>query len=74
MLTMLEDGLATDEQNILDLDASTLAMMIANKEITSYKVTEVYINHIKKKNPAMNFLVEDRFKRPLRKRKKRIKN
>ena len=66
MLTMKESGLVTNEQNILDLDATTLAKMIANKEITSYKVTEVYINHIKKKNPAMNFLVEDRFQAALK--------
>ncbi len=35
-------------QSILDLDASELARMIANKEITSREATESYINHIKK--------------------------
>ena len=48
-------------QSILDLDASELARMIANKEITSREATESYINHIKKVNPTLNFLVEDRF-------------
>ena len=48
-------------QSNLDLDASELARMIASKEITSREVTESYINHIKKVNPSLNFLVEDRF-------------
>ena len=40
-------------QSILDLDASELARMIANKVITSREATEPYINHIKKsKSPS----------------------
>ena len=48
-------------KSILDLDASELARMIANHEISSREATETYINHIKKVNPSLNFLVEDRF-------------
>ena len=48
-------------QNLLDMDASELARMIANREITSREATESFIDHIKKVNPSLNFLVEDRF-------------
>jgi fatty acid amide hydrolase 2 len=48
-------------KSLLDLDASELARMIVNKEITSRETTETYINHINKVNPSLNFLVEDRF-------------
>ena len=48
-------------ESLLDLDASELSRMIANKEITSREATETYIDHINKVNPSLNFLVEDRF-------------
>ena len=53
--------LETKGKSTLDLDASELARMIANKEISSREATESYINHINKVNPTLNFLVEDRF-------------
>lgn len=53
--------LAAKGKSILDLDASELVQMIANKEISSREATETYINHINKVNPSLNFLVEDRF-------------
>jgi fatty acid amide hydrolase 2 len=48
-------------QSLQDMDASELARMIANREITSREATDTFINHIKKVNPSLNFLVEDRF-------------
>ncbi|CAM3052624.1 amidase [Filibacter tadaridae] len=47
--------------NVLDRDATDLAEMIANKEISSREVTETFIGQIRKMNPTINFLVEDRF-------------
>ena len=48
-------------QSILDMDATQLARLIAQKEITSRRTVEIYIGHIRKINPAVNCLVEDRF-------------
>lgn len=50
---------------ILDFDASTLAKMIAAKEITSREATETFIDHIKNINPKINFLVGERFQKAL---------
>ncbi|WP_438314175.1 amidase [Sporosarcina sp. FA9] len=61
VITLTGNTMVTEEQKILSLDASSLAKMIANKEITSYRATKIYIEHIKKVNPALNFLVENRF-------------
>ncbi len=52
--------------SVLDLDASELARMIADKKITSREATETFINHIQKVNPSLNFLVEDRFSTALK--------
>lgn len=46
---------------VLDAEATTLAEMIRNQVITSTDATRIYIDHIEKMNPAINFLVEDRF-------------
>ncbi|WP_416144238.1 hypothetical protein [Planococcus koreensis] len=48
-------------QSILDIDATQLARLISQKEITSRGAVEIFIAHIKKINPAVNCLVEDRF-------------
>ena len=66
MLTMKESEFLTDEKSILNLDARTLAKLIVNKKITSRKATEIYIEHINKMNPSMNFLVENRFQAALK--------
>lgn len=50
---------------ILDADASTLAKLIANREVTSRQAVEVYIEQIKRMNPTLNFLVEERFDKAL---------
>ncbi len=48
-------------QNILDMDANTIADKIKNRELSSVKVTETYITQLQKINPAVNCLVENRF-------------
>ncbi|MHC0036279.1 amidase [Pseudoneobacillus sp. C159] len=53
-------------QPILDMDATTLAKKIKSKEITSVEATNTYIEHIKRVNPTLNFLVEDRFDQALK--------
>ncbi|MFZ5596632.1 MAG: amidase [Bacillota bacterium] len=49
--------------SVLDMDASTLAIKIRSGEITSLDATSQYINHIKKVNPALNCVVENRFEK-----------
>lgn len=56
----VEDSVIKKE-SVLDLDATALAKMIANQEITSVEAVETYIRHIQEMNPSVNFLVEDRF-------------
>ncbi|MFD1927860.1 amidase [Sporosarcina siberiensis] len=65
MNTMTESTTLTEEQKVLDMDANTLAKMIAHKQITSYRATEIYIEQINKINPVLNFLVENRFEAAL---------
>ncbi|WP_253286784.1 amidase [Virgibacillus sp. MSJ-26] len=48
-------------QNILDMDASTLASKIKNGDLTSLKAVNTYINHIKEVNPSINAVVENHF-------------
>ncbi|GGN48458.1 amidase [Oceanobacillus indicireducens] len=50
---------------ILDLDATALAEMLRNGTWTSEEVVTTYINHIKKVNPPINALVEDRFEKAI---------
>ncbi|TCZ77423.1 amidase [Paenibacillus albiflavus] len=47
--------------SILDLDASTLAGYIRQGTVTSLEATEAYIEHLKRINPSVNCLVEERF-------------
>ncbi len=46
---------------ILDMDATSIAEKIKQGELSSFEVTETYINRLKKINPRVNCLVEDRF-------------
>ncbi len=46
---------------ILDLDASTLAKKIKMREVSSVEATRAYIDQIRKVNPKLNCVVEDRF-------------
>lgn len=48
-------------KEILDFDATQLALKIKNGEISSLEATEEYIQHIKKINPFINAMVEERF-------------
>lgn len=53
-------------QNILDMDATQLADLIAQQEVTSRKAVETYIAHIRRINPMVNCLVEGRFMEALK--------
>lgn len=47
--------------NWLEADATTVARKIRSQEITSAETVEAYIRHLKRVNPLINCLVEDRF-------------
>lgn len=47
--------------DILSLDATSIASLIKNGRLTSVEITRTYIDHIKKINPKINALVEERF-------------
>lgn len=53
------------KQDILEMDAIELGAFITSRHITSREAVEVYIEHIDKTNPLVNFLVEDRFEKAL---------
>lgn len=46
---------------ILDMDATTLASMIKNKNIRSVDVTNKFIQHLQSINPSIHCVVEERF-------------
>lgn len=46
---------------IHSMDASTLALKIRKREISSLEATRIYIQQIQQVNPQINALVEDRF-------------
>lgn len=48
--------------SVLDMDATTIAKKIRNKELSSLEVVNAYIEHIEKINPKLNCFVQDRFK------------
>ncbi len=52
--------------NILDLDAMTLAEMIATGKLTSRHAVETYMHQIEEMNPTVNCVVENRFIKALR--------
>lgn len=62
----MKSGDAVSDQDILSMDASTLAKKIANQEITSVRATKAFISHLKKVNEKINCLVEDRFEQALK--------
>lgn len=47
--------------SILDMDATQIAELIAARKMTSREAVEQYIAHIKRINPLVNGLVENRF-------------
>lgn len=47
--------------NIIDMDATDIAKLIGKGTLTSEEVVRTYINHIKKINPLLNAVIEDRF-------------
>lgn len=49
------------KRDILQMDATSIAKEIRNGNLTSLEVTQAYITHIKRANPSLNTLVEDRF-------------
>lgn len=48
-------------KEILDLDATQLALKIKSGEITSLEATKTYIEQINKTNPFINAMIEERF-------------
>ncbi|MEC5424951.1 amidase [Virgibacillus sp. C22-A2] len=53
------------DQKVLSMDAFGIAESIRNEEFTSEEAVTAYINHIKKLNPVINAVVEERFKQAL---------
>ncbi|HLR72454.1 MAG TPA: amidase [Pseudogracilibacillus sp.] len=49
------------KNNLLNLDATEIADLIKSGQLTSKEVTVELIDHIKKVNPTLNAVVEDRF-------------
>lgn len=70
MTKVKQNRVVVSEQELLSMDASTLAKKIANQEITSKHATSVFISHLKKVNHDLNGLVEDRFEQALREAEK----
>ncbi|MBP1969522.1 Asp-tRNA(Asn)/Glu-tRNA(Gln) amidotransferase A subunit family amidase [Virgibacillus natechei] len=54
-------GVLKISEFILNMDATSIAKAIQNGEITSLEAVTTYIEQIKKINPSINALVEDRF-------------
>ena len=70
MVVEMKNEDVVSDNEILSMDASTLAKKIANQEITSVHATNVFIAHLKKVNDKINCLVEDRFEQALEEAKK----
>ncbi len=51
--------------SLLDMDATEIAKLINEKKLTSHFITKTYIDHIKKINPILNAVVENRFEEAL---------
>lgn len=49
------------KKSYLNMDATELAHLIGTGKATSVEIVETYINQIKKVNPILNAVVEDRF-------------
>lgn len=61
--------LLTNRISILDADATQISEWIRTKEFSVVEITETYIEHIKEKQPVINFMTEDRFEEALREAK-----
>ncbi|SEP83053.1 fatty acid amide hydrolase 2 [Virgibacillus subterraneus] len=53
-------------QSILDMDATSIANAIKSGELSSYEVVNIYIEHLKRVNPAVNAVVEERYAEAIR--------
>src|SRR5690625_3635149 len=49
------------KSNLLNLDATEIARLIKDGQVTSEEVTTTFIKHIKNVNPSLNAVVEERF-------------
>lgn len=49
------------KNNLLNLDATEIAALIKDGQISSEEITKTFIDHIKKVNPSLNAVVEERF-------------
>lgn len=61
-------------QNLLNLDATEIADLLKNGQLTSEEVTLSFIEHIKKVNTMLNAVVEERFAEALEEAKNADKN
>ncbi|MGM8211971.1 amidase [Virgibacillus sp. W0430] len=50
-----------EQKEILNMDATSIASAIRNQKLTSITAVRTFVNHIKKVNPYVNAVVEDRF-------------
>src|SRR5699024_3832892 len=66
---MVEVIISTKEK-ILNADAYSLAAEIQNGNLSSFEITQTYIKHIRRHNPSINAVVEDRYKIALEEAKK----
>ena len=48
-------------ESILDADAMKIREVIMTREMTVSEITSIFIEHVKEKNPSINFMTEDRF-------------
>lgn len=61
--------LSKNRISIVDADATQISDWIRTKEFSVVEITETYIEHIKEKQPVINFMTEDRFDEALREAK-----
>src|SRR5690625_52774 len=63
-----------DNHQIINLDATETAKKIKQREWSIEKVVSTYIEHIKRVNPMINAIVEDRFSDALEEAREKDKN
>lgn len=62
----MDNLLLTDKKtSILEADAVQIREWIRKKELTVSEITETYIEHIKEKQPSVNFMTENRFEKAM---------
>lgn len=54
-------SMALTAESILNMDATSIADAIKSGELSSYEVVNTYIEHLKKVNPIINAVVEERY-------------